>query len=476
VRGPSPRALFIAGALALAGFLVGVLATRPADRTTLVTTTATSVSTTVATTTATTPAPTIPAGFAVYDVAVEQQPFAATIRWRTTEPSTATVSWAPAGLQPYLWTHSRAPSFEHEVHLPALAANASYDVAIDARNEDGAVAHADVPLTAAAAPAAVIAAARDGVVRVNGGAFFPLITWQECPGQWEPDLAQGITLFAGNPCTGLANLLAALGGRALAAGTTEDVADTTGPGLLGWFHADEADARGLTGDSLTRPVGGLGFLTLTSHFFSGAAPLPAGRGMYPGLIAQADVVGFDLYPLQELCRPDMLPAVFDAQRELIELTGGKPTFQWIETREMKCPQTPVTTRTITVESWLALAGGAHGLGFFPSDRHEPATTALANVMARIRQLEPVLLRPPAQLTVSTASQAVRASARSFGGAYYVIAVNAGATRANVTLDAPALGDQSVETVGSAQVLQAHAGSVTLTLPPLGVRVLVARGS
>src|SRR3954469_10814400 len=97
---PSPRALFVAGALALVGFVLGVVATRPDVRTTLVTTTARSI----ATTTITAPAPAIPAGFAVYDVAGEQAPFAATIRWRTTEPSTATVSWAPAGLRPYLWT------------------------------------------------------------------------------------------------------------------------------------------------------------------------------------------------------------------------------------------------------------------------------------------------------------------------------------------------------------------------------------
>src|SRR3954470_3915051 len=105
---PSPRALFVARAPALPRFVRGVGAPRPEERTTLVTTTARSI----ATTTVTTPAPAIPAGFAVYDVAVEQAPFAATIRWRTTEPSTAAVSWAPAGLRPYLWTHSRLPSFE----------------------------------------------------------------------------------------------------------------------------------------------------------------------------------------------------------------------------------------------------------------------------------------------------------------------------------------------------------------------------
>jgi hypothetical protein len=194
--------------------------------------------------------------------------------------------------------------------------------------------------------------------------------------------------------------------------------------------------------------------------------------MYPGLVAKADVVGFDLYPLQELCRPEMLPAGFDAQRELVRLTSGKPTFQWIEVREMKCPQTPVTSRTIAVESWLALAGGAHGLGFFPSDWHEPTSTTLRNLMSRIRQFAPVLLRPDAPLTV-TSTPSVRASARSFGGAYYVIVVNAGTAPAPVTMTAHALGNRTVEVAGAARTLQAHDGSLTLTLPPLTARILVA---
>ena len=450
MRTPSPRALFLTGAVAFAVFLVGVLATRTNE-------------------------PPTPVSFGVYDVSVVQRPFAATVSFRTTAPSAAAVSWGPAGLRSYLSRRSTTPTLVHAFELPGLTLSARYDATIVARSAAGDTAHSDVPFTTAAAPSEVTGTVVGDVVRVNGGAFFPLIAWQECPGQWEPDLAQGIALFAGNPCTGLPSLLAALGGRALAAGTAEDVADTTGPGLVGWFQPDEADARGLSGESLSRPTG-LSFLTLTSHFFSGAAPLPAGRGMYPGLVAKADVVGFDLYPLQELCRPDMLPAVFDAQRELVRLAAGKPTFQWIEVREMKCPSTPVTARTIAVESWLALAGGAHGLGFFPSDRHEPETTAIANVTTRIRQLEPVLLRPPAPLVMTTASPAVRASARTFGDALYVIAVNAGSTSATVKLASKALTNGPVETVGSAKTLRAVDGSLTLTMPPLSVRILVARGS
>ena len=131
----------------------------------------------------------------------------------------------------------------------------------------------------------------------------------------------------------------------------------TGPGLLGWFYADEADARGLTELSLSPPAAGLRFLTLTAHFFPDAAPLPTGRGMYAGLLSKADVVGFDLYPLQELCRPELIPWVFDAQRDLARQAAPKPTFQWIEVRQMKCtdPAAEVTAQTIRVESWLAIA-------------------------------------------------------------------------------------------------------------------------
>jgi len=92
--------------------------------------------------------------------------------------------------------------------------------------------------------------------------------------------------------------------------------------------------------------------------------------MYPGLVAAADVVGFDFYPLQELCRRDLVAAVFDSQRELEALAPGKPTFQWIEARGMRCagiPGVALSPATIRAESWLAIAGGAHGLGFFPAD-------------------------------------------------------------------------------------------------------------
>jgi hypothetical protein len=180
--------------------------------------------------------------------------------------------------------------------------------------------------------------------------------------------------------------------------------------------------------------------------------------MYPGLAARADVVGFDLYPLQELCRRDFLTAVFDAQHALTALASGKPTFQWIEVRELNCPTVPVTPATVRAESWLAIAGGARGLGFFPNDWDPAIGAAIGGVSARIRQLEPALLQPWRPGGLESSSPDVRASERDYGGARYVVAVNAGTTAATIRL------------AGSDPPL-ALAGSPT-RLPPLGVGIYV----
>jgi len=196
--------------------------------------------------------------------------------------------------------------------------------------------------------------------------------------------------------------------------------------------------------------------------------------MYPSLVAAADVVGFDLYPLQELCRPDMLPAVFDAQRELVQLAAGKPTFQWIEARSMKCGDAgpaAVTPATIRAESWLSLAGGARGLAYFPPDWQQGADAVVAKVVRRVRQIEPALLQPVLPVAVE-GSAAVRASAREYEGALYVIAVNGGETPSDVRLTLPELRDRPLLVLGGERAA-AVGGVISDRLPALGVRIYVA---
>jgi hypothetical protein len=420
----------------------------------------------------------VPAQFEISSArAANVSSLAAAVTWVTTEPSTATVQWGPAGMRPLLWRPVTATTTTHSVRLDGLAIGTTYGVTIEATSSGGGTARTSFSFATGQAAPDATASTANGSVLVGGAPFFPLLTWQECPAAWDREIANGINLFAGNPCTGLPSLLGALGGRALAVGTADDAAATGGPGLVGWFHPDEADARGLYADTLPAPGPGLRFLTLTNHFYSGAAPLPQGRGMYGGLIAQSDVVGFDGYPLQEFCRPDLIPDVFEAQRELVALAGGRPTFQWIEVRAMKCSgtgPTEVTPATIAAESWLAIAGGARGLGFFPGDWGAEVGTAIAGVAARVKQLEPALLQPALAVTADAAS--VRASARELNGALYVIAVNAGLTRAPVRLTQPGLANRTVTVAGTSRTLTAQDGTLSDALPPLGVRIYVAAPS
>ena len=467
---PSPRALLVAGSTLLVLSVVGAIVLRGHSQPGSTPSTLTTPPTLT-----TSPVPTPPAAFAVSSVDVAALgPFSTTVTWQTTAPSTARVTWGPAGMRALLWAESPQLGLVHRAVLTGLSSSTPYVVSIDARSESGDVVSERLPFTTAAAPLEVVGTTGAGAVRVGGAPFFPLIVLQECPSQWTPDIADGINLFAGNTCTGLSSLLTAVQGRALVAGTTDDTPMESGPGLLGWFYPDEADARGLTGVTLAQPGNGLRFLTLTAHFFPDAAPLPAGRGMYPGLLAEADVVGFDLYPLQELCRRELLPWVFDAQQELVRLAHAKPTFQWIEIREMKCHNATaaVTPRTIRVESWLAIAGGAHGLGFFPGDWGSNIGTVVRSIAARIRQLAPALLRPAGAVGVTPLEPAVRASARELGGAIYVIAVNAGTRVANVRLQAPGSRDRFLEITGG-HWLPAARGAFDVALPPLSVRIYVA---
>ena len=310
---------------------------------------------------------------------VQVSSYTASVTWTTPEASTAVLQWGPAGSEPVLWQSVETQAVRHTVELTGLASSTDYELAIVATYA-GQTSRRALSFTTEPAPAQVRGSVADGVLLVNGEPFFPLLAWQQCPVQWEGSLTAGINLFAaGSPCAQPDSTASSLEGRALVAGTDGL------PGPLGSFYPDEADARGLTGASLPALPTGIRWLTLTAHFASASAPLPAGRGMYPGLVAAADVVGFDFYPLQELCRRDLLAADFDAQRELEALAPGKPTFQWIEARGLRCgsnPEVAIAPATIRTESWLALAAGAHGLGFFPPDWEERIWSAFNTLLEK----------------------------------------------------------------------------------------------
>jgi hypothetical protein len=401
----------------------------------------------------------------------------AVLSWKTTVPARVSVSYGFAESGPTVWGEAHGSGLVHDGTLLGLASTTTYRAWVTATTDDGQQAEASVDVRTSGPPRSPDSSVGGGNVLVDGQPFFPLVVWAQCPFGYAADLAAGINLFADNPCGGLSAQLDGLGGRALSAAVAGKDATGNGPGLLGYFLPDEPDGLGMTADQLppkpTGAAGQVGFLTLTNHFYSGAAPLAWGRGMYPGLIARSDVVGFDLYPLQEWCRPERMADVFYAQQELVNLAAPRPTFQWIEAADMKCPggATEITPATVKAESWLAIAGGARGLGFFPADFTPSVAVAVKDVGRQVAKLGPSLMAP--SIPADSDNPLVKVGARVYANAVYVIAVNAGFTPLDATVRVPGLAGRTLRVLDEGREVGSGDGSFKDSFAPLGVHVYVA---
>jgi hypothetical protein len=397
--------------------------------------------------------------------ATSLSPYTATISWQTSKPATATFAWGLPDSGPTLWAPATAAG---SFALPGLVAGTAYRVWLTV-SAGGQQAQATLNVQTPPPGSPTVAIAGDTVL-LDGQPFFPLMVWSLCPNGYGPALLVGIDLFAENPCgTGLADQLTALAGKALSAGVIGEP-PATGPGLIGWFYEDEGDTKGLIPEAMQPPASGITFLTLSNHFFSGAAQLPNGKTLYPGLVARAGVVGFDLYPLQGWCKPDRLGDVYTAQQELVALAKGRPTFQWIEAGPMLCPEqgTP-TPEEVRAESWLAIAAGAHGLGFFPSQWQPPVAAAITQVTHDVKALGPALLTPavPADGTAP-----LRIVAHGYAGALYVIAVNPTFQPVQATIHVPGLAGRGLGVLDEGRQVAASGDSFSDAFAPLGVHVYV----
>jgi hypothetical protein len=401
--------------------------------------------------------------------------FRAGIAWRTTIPASVQVSYGLVDFGvPTVWSNATSTADGSSASLAALGSNTGYRVWVTAVADDGQRAQTTLDFKTPHNPThPTVAADRNaGAILLDGMPYFPMMLYSVCPYQYPAALASGINLFALNACGTFQSQLNALGGAAYSA----DVAGShggSGAGIIGWFQWDEPDGNNIPATSLPgAPPGApsLSFLTLTNHFYSGAAALPWGRAMYPSLIAKADVIGFDLYPLQEWCRPERMADVFYAQRELVQLSGGKPTFQWIEANDWKCGgANSVTPATVRAESWLAIAGGAHGLGFWPASWDPGMNKVIAGVGRDVARLGPAVYAP----SQAAASGRIQLSVRNAGGALYVFAVNSSRTAVNAKMTIPGLNGRPLTVMGESRRVNTDGGTFTDRFAPLAVHLYIA---
>jgi hypothetical protein len=300
------------------------------------------------------------------------------------------------------------------------------------------------------------------------------MVWRQCPTYYPTSVAAGINLFLGSSCSGPDEQLTKLAGRAA---STVDASDpgVTGPGLIGWHFADEADMSVGDASKLPSPSAGgrVTFLTLTDHFSSRAAPPPSGRSIYTGFFSKADVIGFDTYPLEVRCTISQIDNVYWMQRELVQLAQGKPTFQWIEAASMEhCPGVTPTPNEVRTETWLAIAGGARGIGYFPDYWPEDIRTEVSRTNREIVALAPALLDQVGNATWS-AETPVRVGIRRHNGATYVIAVNTSTSPAPVSFTVPGLAGRRLHVFSDGRTIQPFGDLAVDKLPGLGVAVYIA---
>jgi hypothetical protein len=340
-------------------------------------------------------------------------------------------------------------------------------------------------LATIAAPAPEAATTRGRAIYVENRPFFPIMQWSQCPNDFGSSLLLGIDVFMG-VCedTSAAAAAVTLGPYGYLIPSIELRGSIDDVRLLGWHQPDEPENNGLTADALTAPDRAQGptFLTLTSEFMRRAR----GPSAYRAYAARADVIGFDLYPIAAHCKTHIsLADVYRGQRDLLALAPGKPTYQWIETGPIdgRCTsREPVTPEEVRAEVWLAVAGGATGIGYFTHswtrgdwfrfDVAFPIRGAIAKTNAELRALAPALLST--QLRAS-ATPPVYAGARAYGNAVYVVAVNASTAPVTAQVRIPAAWRlKTARLWGPGTRSAVTAGTIRATFGPLEPRVYVLR--
>jgi hypothetical protein len=174
---------------------------------------------------------------------------------------------------------------------------------------------------------------------------------------------------------------------------------------------------------------------------------------------------------------NLLPNTYWQQRELIRQQPGKPTFQWIEAGPMeRCFRVDPTPQTVIAESWLSIAAGARGIGYFPGVWAGNIQAAIAQVDRDIVALSPALL-DQAALGSANSTSSVLVGVRKHFGATYVIAVNpTTSAKSQVHISVAGLDSQNLQVFDENRTVAAQGDQIIDDFPPLTARIYIAAPS
>jgi hypothetical protein len=330
-------------------------------------------------------------------------------------------------------------------------------------------------------------------VLLRGRPFFPVMMIDQCTASGVRRARElGINLILDEGCDGLspgAQLALASNGPYVVLSIRQR--SVGGPKLVGWTYPDEPDSSAWTPRSLEAafpvragtPDGLISFVTTSGGFVDRAPYRTSTPTAVFGRFARlADVAGFDLYPLNH-CQQD-LDAVADAQRAFVRLAYPVPTFQWIETGPIDpgyCGGFTMTPDKLAAETWLAIVGGARGIGFFthtysPADNPFDVTPALQGAIARTSASIAALRPGLTGITVPSSSNsgAIEVLARRSADATYVFAVNASRGPVKAEIHVPSLRDGRAAVFGEPRSTDVTGGALVDMFPPLGIHIYVQR--
>lgn len=302
-------------------------------------------------------------------------------------------------------------------------------------------------------PIVTVKAGENRKLIVNGKPFLPIMSWAQSPKNYPLLRNLAINTHAG----GSDPLSAQAVGCYSVPGYDPEITDNGH--ILAWIYDDEPDMPSGSGtdlkpkqtpqqvtekcDSIKKAYPDrLIFMTLTGHFTIEQSKYPDDirRTLYPQYISNADVIGFDIYPIYGSGYAAHLNRVGSGVSQLCELAGQKPVYAWIETSkgsrwmtyEKQPDVLPVHTRN---EVWQAITHGATAIGYF-THAWRPAFTEFApteemrkelkRLNTQITRLAPAILAPPAKINISmnlANGLNCHLKATDYDGFIYIFALN-----------------------------------------------------